>query len=1127
MLTGRPGARSAVAGLGTESSDARDQAPLNPRLSGGRHRPAAYLEMKIHLEKNLEEERQLLLQQQKICRNRARKYFVESNRRKKAFEEKRKEQEEREYQIREQILQERKQKFEEVTEKFQRGHIPLSQRRRAVFQKPVPPLEEALKQIQESNLKSKVNFSSSYRPTINQRAIDNTLPSTLSKNDQKHQKHLLSKTNCDKEMKKNSRTDLAANKDAFQLKLVETQKLLEDQHLSSLQKFCDEVYQITNSEILSSVDSLEAGEHEEIYLTRINKEPSTSIQQSSVFLKSANLQSANLSCFDEDKLSFSKTQRINNWLINLDDPNTQNAKSFSDILSKTNVLPSHECFYSKGQNPSAVCRTVERATNTTNNLVGFVCSPPIFIHDKKSKKTSENSTVRTTDTCSGAFKGKRPFGSERPTFKFSKSWNTPDSLTQGMATISDNEKYSELTQENRTTSTPTSFVPVATPLFLPPNMQSAKPLPKNSIHIKEIDPVQCSDKLGDLKDVKNEKIKCFHCSKEELPLFSDNFTAAHIPHNSDSKDEKQKITKMSALLSNIISNYDLVGQHKKMRYNIHERSSVRFLKSILKKESKYEHDYFEALVINQSFKLGNEKAEAIRDSIELTKEKGKSAEVPKTIKKLRWFDETGDTGKNAKDNHSLKNKVEMSQQWSQPLHIQTDRGTASNILSVPACTVNPADTKKPLDDSVSENVAALGGSGTNHASLNCSVSSDFNIAKQAWSASEKEENKSPIHSSNSKTQKANLQRDRAKVIRTKSAKVQSKFVYPNRKGTVLRTQSASKANTFLQAQGQLIVPHPPKSPSNIRSDKNIQVSQCHSEMPENSQNVITNNYFNSKHVLPTEYKLNPWNKESNLPLSRVYSDSVTVVPSLPYCSSECHTLAKINYSNSTGIFANQDGTLSCTQRCPAYEESHHSVAFQPVKKESLPSWKRQHNILSQNEKTADSAVMRRKRIVGNKKRTLLEQKKQNPGSVGQKCSEQMNNFGPSVQLSSSQPKQTTRGTSDIEEVSDSTSEFLMAENLVKSSVPEDEILSVMSSKQLQKPDLALNKTQQFNICALSAEEQKILQSLDRLNERLYYVQETIYKNPSIKNTLQIIPFLNIKPRTSQAPDVGSRLQRKY
>lgn len=34
--------------------------------------------------------------------------------------------------------------------------------------------------------------------------------------------------------------------------------------------------------------------------------------------------------------------------------------------------------------------------------------------------------------------------------------------------------------------------------------------------------------------------------------------------------------------------------------------------------------------------------------------------------------------------------------------------------------------------------------------------------------------------------------------------------------------------------------------------------------------------------------------------------------------------------------------------------------------------------------------MRRKRIVENKQRNLLEQRKQNLGSVGQKCSEQMN-----------------------------------------------------------------------------------------------------------------------------------------
>uniref|UniRef100_A0A4W2BYN9 Centrosomal protein 126 n=2 Tax=Bos indicus x Bos taurus TaxID=30522 RepID=A0A4W2BYN9_BOBOX len=1070
MLTRRPGAQSAVTGLGAESPDTQVKAPVSPRLSGGRHRPGAYLDMKIHFEKNLEEERQILLQQQKICRNRARKYFVESNRRKKAFEEKRKEQEEREHQIREQILQQRKQKVEEVTEKFQRAHIPFSQRRRTVLQRPVLPLEDALKQIQESNLKSEVNLPSSHRPIINWRAIDNDLPSSLSKNDHKHQKYLISKINCGQEME-NSKANLTTNKDAFQLKLEETQKLLEDQHLSSLQKFRDEVNQIINSETLSSIDSLEAGEREEIYLT-LNKEPSTSVQQqNSISLKLANLQSTNLSCFDEDKLSFSKTQHINNWLINIDDPNI-----FSDIFSKPNVLPdSSKCFNSKEQNPSALSRTEERAINTANNSVAILHSPSIFVQDKKSKNTSETSVIRTTDSSSGAFKRERPLVTESPKFKFSKAWATPDSLTQEITIISDQEKYSEMTQENRTTSVPTSFVPLATPLVLPSNTQSARPLPKSSIHIKEIDPVQCSDKLGEMKDIKDEKTKYSNCNEEELSSFSDNFQVACILHNSDSED-KQKIHEASKSLSNIISNCDLVSQHKKMKYNICEKNSVRFLKSILKKESKYEHDYFKALVTNQGFKLGNQKAADIRDSIELTKEKGKSAETPKTIKKLRWFDETGNTRKNAEDSHLLKSRKRVSQQWSQPSHIRAKSGAASNMPSIPASAVDSANKKEPKDDFISENVTALGGSGTDHVSLNCFIPSGYNTAKQAWPDSTEEESISPVKSGGSKTQKTNPQRSEAKVIRrTRSAKVQSGFVCMNRKGTVTRPQSASKANTFVQAQ---------------------------------------------------EYKLNQWNQESSLPLPHVCSDLVTVMPALPYCSSECQTLTKINHSHGRQTVAPQDGTLYCPQRHPTYEESHPSVTLKTTREELVPLWKRQHNILGQNEKAADSSVTRRKRIVENKHKILLEQKRQNPGSVGQKYSEQMNNFGQSIQLSSSEPKQTTRGTSNIEEVSGSTSEFLMAENLVKASVPEDEILTVMNSKQLQQTNLALNKMQQFNICALSAEEQKILQSLNHLNERLYYIQETICKNPSIKSTLQIIPLLNSQPRTSPS-DVGSRSQRKY
>ncbi|XP_053756566.1 centrosomal protein of 126 kDa isoform X6 [Panthera pardus] len=1070
MLAWRPGARSAVAARGTECSDARDGDPLCPRSGRECRRPGADLDMKIHLEKNLEEERQILLQQQKICRNRARKYFVESNRRKKAFEEKRKEQEEREQQIREQILQQRKEKFEEVTEKFQRAHIPLSQRRRAAFQKPVPPLEEALKQIQESNLKSEVNLPSSHRPTVNWRAIDNALPSSLSKNGHKHQKHLLSKINCDKEMKENNRANLATNKDAFQLTLEETQKLLEDQHLSSLQKFCDEVNQITNSETLSSIDSLEAGEHEEIYLT-INKELSASNQQNSVSLKSVNLQSTDLSCFDEDKLSLSKTQHINNWLINVHDPDTRTVTPFSDILSKPHVLSSRERFNGTEQNPP-----VERVANTANNSVTFVYSPPVCVQDGKNEEVSKTSAVRTTQSSSGVFGRERPSVTESPAFKFSRFSNrtTPDSLTQETAASTEQGKNSELIQENRTTSVPTSFVPTATPLFLP-NTQSARPLPNSSLHIKEIDAVQCSDKLGELKNVTDEKIKYFNCNKEDWPLFSDDFQVAYIPHNSDSKDRKQKIAETTSV-SNVISNCDLVGQHKKMKYNIHERNGVRFLKSILKKESKYEHDCFKALVINRSFKFGNQRAAAIRDSIELTKEKG--TEIPKPIKKLRWFDETGDTEKTAADTHSLKKRTELSQQWSQPFHVQTKSGAASNIINAPACPVNSAEGTKPTEGSISEKAAALGEPGTDRAPRSCLIPSGYDVAKQAWPASEKEESQAPTPSGNSKAQKAHPRRGGAKVVRrTRCAQAQAHSACTSRKGTVVRPQSTSKADAFLPARGRLTVPHPPpKSPSHMRGGKDTQVSQCPSVTLENSQNVMTQNYFNSQPVLPTEHRLNEWNQESSFPPSDVCSELATTMPSLPYCSPECRTLAKIHLSNGMQTVAQQGGVFHCTHRCPVYEESHHTVTLRTTKEESVPLWKRRNNILGQNEKAAgiyilflfltsttnrkfkqDTTVLRRKRIVENKQRRLLEQKRQNSGSVGQKYNEQMNNFGQSVQLSSREPKQTTRGTSDVEED----------------------------------------------------------------------VQETICKNPSIKNTLRIIPFLNSQPRTSLSPDVGSRVQRKY
>ncbi|XP_055003841.1 centrosomal protein of 126 kDa-like [Boleophthalmus pectinirostris] len=99
---------------------------------------------------NLEKEKQFLAEEQKLCRARARKFFLETQRRRKALEERRKQWDVHEQRIRENALQQRRQKVQEATERFQRAHLPLSQRRRQSTKKNVPTLEDALNHIQGS-----------------------------------------------------------------------------------------------------------------------------------------------------------------------------------------------------------------------------------------------------------------------------------------------------------------------------------------------------------------------------------------------------------------------------------------------------------------------------------------------------------------------------------------------------------------------------------------------------------------------------------------------------------------------------------------------------------------------------------------------------------------------------------------------------------------------------------------------------------------------------------------------------------------------------------------------------------------------------------------------------------------
>ncbi|XP_062242334.1 centrosomal protein of 126 kDa [Platichthys flesus] len=97
---------------------------------------------------DLHDEKKLIAEEQKLCQARARKFCLETKRRRKALEERQKQRDEQEEQARETILQQRRERVQDATERFQRGHLPPSQRRRRTFTKDAPNIEDVLSQLQ-------------------------------------------------------------------------------------------------------------------------------------------------------------------------------------------------------------------------------------------------------------------------------------------------------------------------------------------------------------------------------------------------------------------------------------------------------------------------------------------------------------------------------------------------------------------------------------------------------------------------------------------------------------------------------------------------------------------------------------------------------------------------------------------------------------------------------------------------------------------------------------------------------------------------------------------------------------------------------------------------------------------
>ncbi|XP_050767435.1 centrosomal protein of 126 kDa [Gymnogyps californianus] len=1082
--------------------------------AGGRRHVTVDRALTFHFEWDLEEERRALKEDQKICWSRAQKYLIETNRRRRAFEERQKQEEEKEQRFREQVLQQRKIKLQEATDKFQRAHLPFSQHKQIaliplVQTKAAFQLEEALEQIKGSVLTPGLCFPS--RNKTNFRTTDDTSPSPASRNDSFHQKQISTMVGWDNTIEESSRTNMDSNQLLFQKNLKEMQQLLEKQHLSNLENFHQEVKKTDDSESLSSLDSLEAGEQNGNYTTP--SESSLTTQCDCALYNPEKSQTRNNGLLYTAQSTSSKNMHLNNCLRNVESQYYRNLPSH-DLLAKHNVLTPAEHVNNSEEESSASHRSgkkpVEFSTSgkqesSVSNAFGFLQN----IKEERSKPSSGTASTLATG---------------HPVFNPSKAWASPDSIPGERVQDLMQDQSCKMTPQKRTISVQTSRQPIATSVILFPHQgcstgipSAADTLPKD----KNISTEFFKDTLGKMTETKEENTKCIDDINPGSSLFQDIPNASvlcHVKQQNNKEEKKGNMVETMSLVSDTKFNSGTPAQHKTLKNNILERKRAKLSRSILKKDSKYEPSHFKAVVMNHGISFGTRPMSSIRDSLELAKIKKKTAENEKYNRKLRWCDQINQIIIENNEKCYEKDTSEISS--AQLQCVQTTNNSPKPNLSIVAQPSNPMFITNHQENSyISKPNVNTEESNKECTSLNIFMSTGSFSAKKAWMVSKDEESKPSVGSNNSKINEGNQLKNKAKIARRKtSVRAQSSFMPKKRTGTIIQLQSAAEANKTQKAPGKLLAPHPPSAPlPGNRSGENAASPGCQPLPPSSLQATTTSrNDLNERHVVLADRVLNRNGTENSESIT-CHSDLATAI-STPGCSTaKYEPWAKNTRSvNSVQTSACQDHSV--TERRPVNTENGLHLHHIPAAGKTSTSWQGAHAARAPKDSaTGVVPVTRQKQVFDNhenKHRAFPEHRRQSVASKRWKPTHHAQNSLCTVQLSPVQsafdPVQNMNSTYKSDEVSESTLQFLMAEKLASTPVAEDEILAAMESVPPARQPLLLNRAPCPGMSALSVEEQKIFQSLDRLNQRLQSVQEAITRNPSASNVLQITTPLSIQ-----------------
>ncbi|XP_027533159.1 centrosomal protein of 126 kDa isoform X2 [Neopelma chrysocephalum] len=1068
--------------------------------AGGRRSAPGDRALKFHFEQDLEEERRTLKEDQKLHRSKAQKYLIETNRRRRAFEERQKQEKEKEQRFRQRVLQQRKIKLQEATEKFQRAHMPFSQHKQIVQTEASSQLEEALEQLKGSVLTSELSF-----PRINKINFSTTddTSSSASRNDSFHQKQMSAMFGCDKPIQESSRTNMDSHQLLFHKNLKEMQQLLEKQHLNNLENFHQELKETDDSESLTSLDSLEAGGQSGNYTTP--SESSLTAQCDCALYDPEKSQTRNNGLLHIDQ-STSKNAHLNNCLRNADSQHYHNIP-IHDLLAKHNVLTPAEHVNTSEEESSASKRSGKKlsefsASDKQKSSVINTFSLLQNIEDRSKPSSRMASTLATP----------------HPVFSPSKAWDSPDSIPGERVQDLMQDQSFKMTPQKRTISVQASSQPIATSIILFPNRGCSTGIPSTADTLPKDENISTKfleNTSGKMTETKEENIKCINDTIPGTSLFQDIPNASvglEVKQQNNKEERKGNIIETMSLVSDTEFNSRIPAQDKTLKSNILERKRAKLFRSILRKDSKYEPSPFKTLVMNHGISFGTRSMSSVRDSLELAKIKKKGAENEKYNRKLRWCDRIDQiiTGNNEKCYEKSTSEVSSSKLQ----YVQTANNSPKTNLSIVAQPSNPTFIKNHQENShISKPSVNTEGSNKDCTSQNIFMSTESFSAKKAWMVSKDEASKPSVYSNNSKINEGNQLQNKAKITgRETFVRAQSSFM-PKRRGTILQLQSATGANETQKAPGKLLTPHPPSAPlPGNRSVKKAASPGCQSLLPSSLQATTTGrNDLNDRHVVLANWGLNRNGRENSENIA-CCSGLAAVISPLNCSTAKYEPWAK-NTCSVSGVQASacQNHSVTCTERRPVNAENGLHLHHIPAAGKTSTSWHGAHSARAAKESaTGFVPVTRQNQVLGNyenKHRAVSEHRRQNVASKRWEPTHHAQNSLCTVQLSpvpsAFDPVQKMKNIYKSEEVSESTIQFLMAEKLANTPIAEGEILAAMDSVQPARQPSLLNRAPCPGMSALSVEEQRIFQSLNCLNQRLQTVQEAITRNPFASHVLQI------------------------